>query len=126
MVDAEVFEWCGDECIRDNESILRTRDVRDSRRDFDVGEAFVRVGELLADDTGIEELRLVLPSEDSLRKLCAESGRTKLGDVSFRTELGPDRPTRLPVLLLRLLLDGGPDGLRGLTKLRPVGGFGAK
>lgn len=33
---------------------------------------------------------------------------------------------KLPVLLFRLLLDGGPDGLREFTKLRPVGGFGAK
>jgi len=124
-VDTDIFEWCGDECMRDNESMLRTRDVNDSRLIFGVGDAFVRVGEPFVDDTGIEEFRLVLPN-DSLRRLCAESGRTKLGDVSFRTELGPERPTRLPVLLLRLLLDGGPDGLRGLTKLRPVGGFGAR
>lgn len=124
-MDTDIFEWCGDECMRDNESILRTRDVSDSRLVFGVGDAFVRVGEPFVDDTGMEELRLVLPN-DSLRRLCAESGRTKLGDVSLRTELGPERPTRLPVLLLRLLLDGGPDGLRGLTKLRPVGGFGAR
>lgn len=88
-----------------------------------------RVGELLADaETGMDDelVRLLLPSDDSLRILCAESGRLRLGGLSLRTELGPERPIRLPVLLLRLLLDGGPDGLRGLTKLRPVGGFGAK
>lgn len=33
---------------------------------------------------------------------------------------------KLLVLLLRLLFDGGPDGLRKFTKFRPVGGFGAK
>lgn len=33
---------------------------------------------------------------------------------------------KLLVLLFRLLLDGGPDGLREFTKFRPVGGFGAK
>lgn len=125
-MDADVFECNGDECIRDNESILRTRDVSDSRFVFGVGDVDVLVGDTLADEIGMDELRLVLPSEDSFRMLCAESGRTRLGEVSFFTELGPDRPIRLPVLLLRLLFDGGPDGLRGLTKLRPVGGFGAK
>lgn len=133
VVEADVFECNGDECMRDNESILRTRDVNDSRFVFGIGDVFVsgvvRVGDTLAigvDDTGMDELRLVLPSDDSLRRLCAESGRFRLGEVSLRTELGPERPTRLPVLLLRLLFDGGPDGLRGLTKFRPVGGFGAK
>lgn len=45
----------------------------------------------------------------------------------FVTELGPVRPTKLPVLLLKLLFDGGPDGLfRVVMEFRPVGGFGAK
>ena len=50
-----------------------------------------------------------------------------LGELlSFFSELGPDRPIRLPVLLLRLRFDGGPDGLRCVIEFRPVGGFGAK
>lgn len=44
----------------------------------------------------------------------------------FVTELGPVRPIKLPVLLLKLLFDGGPDGLRVVMEFRPVGGFGAK
>lgn len=106
--------------------MCRTLEVNDSRFVFGIGELFVRVGDIFVDDIGIDELRLVLPNDVSLRKLWADSGLTRLGDGSFLTELGPDRPIRLPVLLLRLLLEGGPDGLRVFIKLRPVGGFGAK
>lgn len=127
------LECDGDVCIRDNESMCRTFDVNDSRLVFGTGELLVRDGDTLLDEIGIDEpLRLVLPSDVSLRKLCAESGRFKLDGVSgfveigFCIELGPERPIKLLVLLLRLLLEGGPDGLFEFTKFRPVGGFGAK
>ena len=85
--------------------------MSDSR--FVFGDGFVRVGDnFVADDIGIDELRLVLPSEVSLRKLCADSGRYKFVVDSFRDEFGLDRPAKLPVDLLRLLFDGGPEGLR--------------
>lgn len=109
----------------------------------------MRGGEIF-DDIGIDELRPHCPSNDeSLRILCADSGRLKLVKLSFFTDDGPDRPIKLPVLLLKLRLDGGPDGLLWLMLLlliaialvmlvvvvvddddaivvRPVGGFGAK
>lgn len=89
----------------------------------------------------MEELRLLL-SDESLRSDWADSGRLRLEVISRRdTEFGPvvDRelcelaPIRLPVLLLRLRFDEGPDGLVrccpigvGVVGLRPVGGLGAK
>lgn len=116
--------------MRVNESILRTRDVNDSRFGFGIGELLVicgRDGDFV-DDTGMDELlRLQLLNDDeSLRRLCADSGRCKLGDC-FVTDCGPERPKRLPVLLLRLRFDGGPDA-RCVTGAvtRPVGGFGAR
>lgn len=79
-------------------------------------------------EMGIDELLLFPPNDESFRQLCAESGRWRLGDellLSFFTELGgPDRPIRLLVLLFKLRLDGGPDGLNFPFTL-PVGGFGA-
>lgn len=95
--------------------------------------------------TGMEELRLLLIDE-SLRRDWADSGRLRLAAMSRRdTEFGPpvvvvDRelfelaPMRLPVLLLRLRFDAGPEGLFrwpvdvgvGVVGLRPVGGLGAR
>lgn len=106
------------------------------------------VGDTFGVDIGIDELlRLVLFNDKSLRRLCADSGRYRCGDVEhgiFCIKFVADVDIivaavvgivavvsyrllfKLPVLLFRLLLDGGPDGLRELTKFRPVGGFGAK
>lgn len=126
--------------MRVNESMLRTRDVNDSRFGFGIGELLVIIGRDgdFVDDTGMDELlRLQLLNDDeSLRRLCADSGRCKLGDcIAFVTEFGPERPKRLPVLLLRLRFDGGPDGLLRCVidddvvddeVIRPVGGFGAR
>lgn len=121
--------------MRVNESMLRTRDVSDSRFGFGRGELLVGLDEgdvvTFDADTGIDDVRLLqLLSDESLRRLCADSGRFMLGDRSFFvTELGPERPIRLPVLLLRLRFEGGPDvppPIRCALELRPVGGFGAK
>lgn len=130
-------------------------DVSDSRLAFGIGEFLAAtaaaaatavvvvarcVGDTFGVDIGIDELlRLVLFNDKSLRRLCADSGRYKFGDVEFGVfcikfdaTVGDAivtvsyRPFKLPVLLFKLLLDGGPDGLREFTKLRPVGGFGAK
>lgn len=108
----------------------------------EAGNTFVEVGDVVA--TGMEELRLLL-SEESFRSDCADSGLLRLAVRSRReTEFGPpvvDRellelaPIRLPVLLLRLRLDDGPDGLVrwppleagvGVVGLLPVGGLGAR
>lgn len=97
----DVFE-CGDVaeawCMRDSESICRTLDVSDSRLAFGIGEflavlvVMVTVAPLLTDarcvgdtfgvDVGIDELlRVVLFNDKSLRRLCADSGRYRFGDV---------------------------------------------
>lgn len=90
-----------------------------------VGDCLVAVGDVV--EIGIDELRLLL-NDESLRSDCADSGRFRLAASSRRdTEFGPvmvvDRalpvllllppppPIRLPVLLLRLRFDAGPDGL---------------
>lgn len=77
IVEPEFGLWVGDACIRDNESICRTFDVNDSRFAFGTGEFLVvRVGDCFGVDIGIDELfRLELPSDESFRMLCAESGR---------------------------------------------------
>lgn len=134
-------------CARVSESIWRTRDEKVSRLSLGNGELLWRTaGDTLLDvgvvcrvATGIDELRLLL-SDESLRSDCADSGRFRLAAMSRRdTELGPvvERELfelapamRLPVLLLRLRLDAGPDGLFrgpvGVVGLRPVGGLGAR
>lgn len=127
---------CDVECIRDNESMFRTFDENDSRLLLADGVAgddvvlFVRVGDVFGVDIGIDELfRLDAFSDPSFRMLCAESDRY---NVDGETESVDDelmvvsKRARLPVLRLRLLFDGGPDGLFDATKLRPVGGFGAR
>lgn len=110
--------------------MFRTRDVSDSRFGLGTGEfveedvlllLLFRIGDatftdddMTDDDTGIDELRLL--NDESLRILNADSGRCCAAAVAellsrFVTEFGPDRPIRLPVLLLRLRFDAGPDGL---------------
>lgn len=84
----DVFECDGEACIRDNESMCLTLDVSDSRLAFGIGEflaVFVRIGDVFVGvDIGIDEpLRLALFSDKSLRKLCADSGRYRFGDVEF-------------------------------------------
>ena len=115
---------------RVSESMLRARDVNVSRLCLAIGDEVTFVVGLVFVDTGIdEELRLLLPWSESLRKLDTESGRLRLDDRSrFFIELPSfDLPYKLLVLLLKLLLDGGPDWLRWpVEPLRPVGGFGAK
>lgn len=81
----DAFECDGDACIRDNESMCRTFDVSDSRLVFGTGEflaGLARVGDAFGVDTGIDELfRFPLFRDISLRRLCAESGRYRFGDV---------------------------------------------
>lgn len=72
-------------------------------------------------EIGIDELRLLPSYEGMLRQLWTESGRVKL--VSFLVI--DDGPLdfwllyKLPVLFVRLLLDGGPVIVVG----RPLGGL---
>lgn len=78
VVAVELDECDGDVCIRDSESMCLTFDVSVSR--FAFGESLtVRVGDIFVGvEIGIDELlRLVLPNEVSLRKLCTDSGRCK-------------------------------------------------
>lgn len=109
--------------MRDSESRFFTRVVSESR--------LVRTGDagFVGDefwipfaDTGIDEPRLPGLSRLPARQLCAESERL----LVFVMDDGPlggmrDDVVKLPVLLLRLLLDGGPDGLLFVFS----GGFGA-
>ena len=85
----DVVECDGDACIRDmsrdNESMCRTLEVSDSRLVFGTGEflaGLVRVGDAFGVDIGIDELfRFALFNDISLRRLCADSGRYRFGDV---------------------------------------------
>lgn len=118
--------------MRESESKFLTRVVSESRLFVRTGEPGF-VGDAVAipfpADTGMDDDddvigRLPVLSRLSFmpRQLCAESDRT--GDCFVEIDGGPDvwlRLVRLPVLLLRLLLDGGPDGF--FTPL--MGGFGA-
>lgn len=94
--------------------MLRTLEVRVSRFTFGTGEWVERGGAIFGAEIGIEELLRLPLSDESLRMLCADSGRLRLVIAfdDFSTELGPDLPNRLLVLLLRFF--------------RPVGGFGAR
>lgn len=72
-------------------------------------------------EIGIDELRLLLPSNDMLRQLWTESGRVRLESFLVMDEGPLDLRYRLPVLFVRLLLDGGP-----VVGVRPLGGFATK
>lgn len=72
-------------------------------------------------EIGIDELRLLLPSKDMLRQLWTESGRVRLESFLVMDEGPLDLRYRLPVLFVRLLLDGGP-----VVGVRPLGGFATK
>lgn len=71
-------------------------------------------------EIGIDELRLLPSYEGILRQLWTESGRDRL--VSFLViedgSLDFSPLHKLPVLFVRLLLDGGP-----VIGGRPLGGF---
>lgn len=73
-------------------------------------------------EIGIDELRLLLPSnDDKLRQLWTESGRVRLESFLVMDEGPLDLRYKLPVLFVRLLLDGGP-----VVDVRPLGGFATK